>query len=142
MYKGVREFQAAVAPGLLLDVMWDFSRYPEFVTGVKRVEVLAQDDHRAEIDVTAGVGGLEFQYTLACARDERQVRWHRVRGAFKDAAGSLTHLGGERFRYEQSLDPGFAVPEFAVRFVLERSLPRLVRELQRRANEVAEARRQ
>ena len=45
----------------------------------------------------------------------------------------MTHLGGQRFRYENAMDPGFAVPHFAVRFVVERSLPRLVREFRERA---------
>ena len=36
-----------------------------------------------------------------------------------------------------STDPGFAVPGFAVQFVLERSLPRLIKEFRRRARERA-----
>jgi hypothetical protein len=134
VYKAAREFEEdQVAPGDLLDVVYDVASYPEFVKGVRRVEVLQDDGRRALARFTAGVAGMEFSYTLTCERDEREVRWRQVTGDFRDAAGRVAHLGGQRFVYENAMDPGFAVPGFAVRFVLERSLPRLIREFRERA---------
>ncbi|RMG09828.1 MAG: hypothetical protein D6731_18875 [Planctomycetota bacterium] len=136
MYRASREFvEDQVPPEVLLDVVYDVAAYPQFVRGVRRVEVLEDDGQRVLARFTAGVAGLEFQYTLECERDERAVRWRRVAGDFRAAEGRLVHLGGQRFLYENAMDPGFAVPGFAVRFVLERSLPRLIREFRERARE-------
>lgn len=137
MYKGVREFELAVPPEVLLDVVWNVRAYPEFVRGVARVEVLEEHPDRALARFTAGMAGLEFDYVLSMERAPHEVRWQRVSGSFKDAGGRMTHLGGTRFRYENWLDPGFHVPDFAVRLVLERNLPRLIREFQDRARAVA-----
>ncbi len=137
MYKGVREFELAVPPEVLLDVVWDVRAYPDYVRGVARVEVLEEHPDRALARFTASMAGLEFDYVLSMERDAREVRWQRVSGSFKDAGGRMTHLGGDRFRYENWLDPGFHVPDFAVRLVLERNLPRLIREFQDRARAAA-----
>ncbi len=137
MYRGVREFELAVPPEVLLGVVWDVRAYPDYVRGVARVEVLEEHPDRALARFTASMAGLEFDYVLAMERDAREVRWQRASGSFKDAGGRMTHLGGDRFRYENWLDPGFHVPDFAVRLVLERNLPRLIREFQDRARAAA-----
>jgi ribosome-associated toxin RatA of RatAB toxin-antitoxin module len=134
VYNASREFvEDSVPPAALLQAVWEVETYPEFVKGIKRVEVLVREDDRLEAEFTAGLAGLDFQYVLRCERDACEVRWKRIRGSFRDASGSMTHLGQGRFRYTQRLDPGFAVPSFAVRFVLEHSLPRLIREFRSRA---------
>ena len=138
MYKATREFEEpAVTPQQLLDVVWDVARYPEFVKGVQRVDVLQDDGRRALARFEAGLTGMSFSYVLALDREPSEVRWRRVEGDFRDAAGAVVHLGGVRYRYENAMDPGFAVPGFAVRFVVERSLPRLIREFRARARELA-----
>jgi uncharacterized membrane protein len=137
VYTARREFdEPAVTPQQLLDVVWDVAAYPEFVKGVKRVEVLQDDGRRALARFDAGMTGMTFRYVLACEREADEVRWRRVEGDFRDAAGRVKHLGGTRYLYENAMDPGFAVPGFAVRFVLERSLPRLIREFRERARQV------
>jgi hypothetical protein len=100
---------------------------------VKRVELLHRDAQRARARFSATLAGLEFVYDLDVLRTPTEVTWRRVAGSFRDASGAMRHLGGKRFEYENALDPGFAVPELAVRFVLDRSLPRLIREFQERA---------
>lgn len=138
MYKAVREFEAnEVEPRALLEVVWNVAAYPEFLKGVREVRVLRDDGDRVLAEFTAGVAGMDFTYVLSCERTPDAVRWRRLRGAFRDAEGSMVHLGGGRFRYENAMDPGFAVPEFAVRFILERSLPRLIRDFMGRAAQVA-----
>lgn len=138
MYQAAREFvEEGVSPQELLDVVWDVASYPQFVQGVRQVEVLEDDGARALARFTAGLAGMSFSYVLECRREPNEVRWRRVSGDFRDAAGRLAHLGDARFRYENALDPGFAVPEFAVRFVLERSLPRLIREFRLRAQDLS-----
>ncbi len=141
MYKAVREFEAAgVDPQRLLDVVWDVTVYPEFVRGVREVKVLRREgDHRLLAEFTAGVAGMDFDYVLDVTREPEAVRWRRVSGAFRAAEGAMLHLGGERFRYENAMDPGFAVPGFAARFILERSLPRLIREFVSRGRQAQAA---
>jgi uncharacterized membrane protein len=133
MYKAAREFETEIAPQFLLDAVWDVARYPEFVKGLKAVEVEQDDGTRATAWFTASLAGMDFRYLLEIERNGRAVSWRRLAGSFKDAAGAMIWLGERRFRYENAMDPGFAVPELAVRLVLERSLPRLVREFQERA---------
>lgn len=135
MYKAAREFSDDVPPEVFLDVVWDFAAYPEFIHGVERVEILSDGEREQEIRVWAGIRTMSFQYDLACERLPEEVRWRRVRGAFKDAAGRMAYLGEGRYRYENALDLGFAVPGFAVRFVLKSSLPRLIRSFRDRAQE-------
>jgi len=139
MYKASREFESDIPPRFLLEAVWDVARYPGFVKGLKAVEVEQDDGARATAWFTASLAGMDFRYLLELERDETQVSWRRLRGSFKDAAGSMTWLGEDRFRYENAMDPGFAVPELAVRLVLERSLPRLVREFQARAQALEQA---
>lgn len=139
MYKASREFESDVDPRFLLEAVWDVSRYPEFVRGLKRVELEQDDGTQATAWFTASLAGMDFRYLLEIERTDDRVEWRRLKGAFKDAGGSMTHLGDGHYRYENALDPGFAVPELAVRLVLERSLPRLIREYTRRAQRLAEA---
>ena len=134
MYKGVREFdEDEISPEALLAVVWDVARYPNFVRGVVAVNVLQDDGRHSLAEFKTTVTGLDFSYVLKLEREPDRVCWRRVSGAFRIVEGSMAHLGGTRFRYENALDPGFAVPGFAVRFVLERSLPRLIREFRKRA---------
>jgi ribosome-associated toxin RatA of RatAB toxin-antitoxin module len=138
VYKAVREFEEDEAsPEDMLEAVWDIARYPEFVKGVREIRVVqSQGDHRLA-EFTAGVAGMEFNYLLKLEREPNVVRWRRVSGDFRAAEGSMTHLGDTRFRYEMAMDPGFAMPGFAVRFVLDRSLPRLIREFRERARVLA-----
>lgn len=136
MYTASHEFEEEVAsPAAVLDAVWDLESYPEFVTGVRAVEVLEDDGRVARARFTAGMMGVEFTYVLRCEREDDAVRWRRESGDFEDAAGCLRHLGETRYRYENALDPGFAVPQLAVRMVLSRGMPGLVAEFCRRARE-------
>ena len=137
MYRAVREFEEpSLPPQVLLDVVYDVAGYPTFVKGVKRVEVLSREADHLLAEFTAGVAGMSFTYVLRVEQEPGSVRWRRVAGSFKDAEGCMLHLGWGRFRYENAMDPGFAVPDFAVRFILEGSLPRLIREFRERARQV------
>lgn len=133
MYQAAAELEIDVPPELLLEVVWRVEDYPAFVRGVKSVEVLADDGSTRRARFVASIAGLEFKYELEIRKTSRDVTWKRTSGSFRDTAGAMRHLGGGRFRYENALDPGFAVPEFAVKMVLDRSLPRLIKEFQARA---------
>lgn len=133
MYQASTTVELDVPPQLLLDAVWQVEHYPEFVRGVKRVELIAREGGKARARFVASIAGMEFQYELEILRSESEVSWRRITGSFRDAQGAMRWLGGKKFQYENALDPGFAVPDVAMRFVLERSLPRLIREFQDRA---------
>lgn len=138
MYKAVREFEELEAsPEDMLAAVWDVSAYPEFVKGVTATKVISADGRHLFAQFTAGVAGMEFHYLLKLEREDQLVRWRRVSGDFRAVEGCMTHLGGARYRYENAMDPGFAVPGFAVRFILDRSLPRLIREFRTRGRALA-----
>lgn len=139
VYQATREFEDSIPPQFMLQAVWAVEDYPSFVKGVAHVEVLERSDTRTRAEFTASLGGMKFSYQLEITRDEREVRWKRVSGAFRDAAGAMIHLGGQRYRYENAMDPGFAVPELAVKFVLNRSLPRLLREFRGQAQALTKA---
>lgn len=136
----MRRFAIDVPVETMLDVVWDVEHYPKFVKGVRKVTVLRDGETEREAEFRAGIKGMEFRYVLELTRTPDAVRWRRLRGSFRDAAGAVIHEGGQDFRYENALDPGFAAPGFAVRFVLERSLPRLIREFCARAKQQANER--
>lgn len=133
VYQATTELEVDVPPEVLLEAVWRVESYPEFVRGVKQVELLSDDEATRRARFVASIAGLEFRYELEIRRTPREVTWRRVAGSFRDSRGAMRHLGGRRFRYENALDPGFAVPEFAVKMVLDRSLPRLLKEFEGRA---------
>lgn len=140
MYSASREFEETeVSPEHLLDVVYDVAAYPEFVKGINSVTVKNRAAHSQVAEFLADMGAMQFKYTLLVERQADSVTWRRIAGSFRASEGSLIHLGGGKFRYRNALDPGFAVPGFAVRFVLDRSLPRLIKELLARARANAPA---
>ena len=140
MYSASREFdETSVSPEHLLDVVYDVGAYPEFVKGINSVTIKNQAPTSQVAEFKADMGAMHFKYTLLVERQPNSVTWRRIAGSFRASEGSLIHLGGGKFRYRNALDPGFAVPGFAVRFVLDRSLPRLIKELLARARQSAPA---
>ncbi len=134
LYKATHEFERPeIKPSHLFDAVWNFASYPEFVTGVQAVEVLEDDGKVARAQFTAGLMGVRFQYVLLCKRTRTEVRWERESGDFQDAQGRMKSLGKGKYLYENALDPGFAVPAFAVKMVLKRGMPKLIAEFCRRA---------
>ncbi|MBL4847277.1 MAG: SRPBCC family protein [Planctomycetes bacterium] len=136
MYSASREFhEPDVPPEILLEVVYDVEAYPDFVKGINGVTVKNRGPNNIVAEFDADMGAMKFRYTLLIEREAGVVRWRRLAGAFRANEGSMVHLGDGHYRYKNAMDPGFAVPGFAVRFVLERSLPRLIKELRARAHE-------
>ena len=134
VYSASREFHDSdVPPEILLEVVYDVEAYPEFVKGIKTVTVKNRGPNNVVAEFDADMGAMNFRYTLLIERTPERVSWRRIAGAFRASEGSMVHLGQGKFRYKNAMDPGFAVPGFAVRFVLERTLPRLIKELRARA---------
>jgi ribosome-associated toxin RatA of RatAB toxin-antitoxin module len=144
LYEASAEVVVKTSARVFFDVVWDFGRYPEFVSGIQSTEVmkmktLGDESSRALVRVDAGIFGLTFRYVLDCRREaERRITWKRTTGAFSEAFGSWTLVGEQPdgsilARYENAVDPGFPAPAFAVRWIMERQLPTLLAEMRTRA---------
>lgn len=142
LYEASAEVVVRASAREFLAVVWDFARYGEFITGINGTEVMPlkpqeSESERVLVRVDAGIFGLGFSYVLDCRRDgDRRVWWKRTSGSFNDAFGSWTiveeNAEGVRARYDNAVDPGFPVPAFAVRFILDRQLPKLLDEMKTR----------
>jgi ribosome-associated toxin RatA of RatAB toxin-antitoxin module len=137
LYRAQREVEVRTTPEEFFDLVWQFERYPEFVTGIAATKVLSRDPKDAHVEFTARLMGVPFRYELAVERLDSQVVWQRVAGAFERAEGAwtLVERSGDRcrFRYENAVDPGIPAPGFIVKYVLNTSLPKLLEEFRIRA---------
>jgi ribosome-associated toxin RatA of RatAB toxin-antitoxin module len=145
LYHAEREVEVEASPEVFFDLVWDFERYPRFVSGVAAIQVLSREPNDIHIEITAKLMGIPFRYELACTReDSKSVRWQRVAGAFARAEGAWTYLGHHegrsRFRYENAVDPGMPAPGFIVQYVLDSALPKLMREFRTQAEALARER--
>src|SRR5438105_3295376 len=145
LYHAEREIEVLATPSLFFDLVWDFERYPEFVSDVAGVRVLSREPGEVHVEITARLLWIPFRYELAVSReDDRAVRWQRVAGAFARAEGAWTLVeareGRSRIRYENAVDPGIPAPGFVVQHVLEQSLPKLMKEFRARAETLARER--
>jgi coenzyme Q-binding protein COQ10 len=145
LYHAEREVEVAAPAEVFFDLVWDFEHYPSFVSGIAATKVLSRDAKNTHVEITAKLMGIPFRYELAIEReDNRQVRWHRVAGAFARAEGSWTLLGADgktsRLRYENAVDPGMPAPGFIVKYVLESALPKLMKEFRAEAELLARER--
>ena len=139
LYRVEREVDINVPPRAFFDVVWDFETYPRFVTGIAATKVIFHEENLKRVEITAKLMGIPFRYELSCERDkDERVHWERTSGAFARAEGSWTLLetrpsGALRIRYENAVDPGLPAPGFMVHYVLETSLPKLLKEFKDRA---------
>ncbi len=144
LYQAEREVEVQAPPDVFLDLVWDFARYPSFVTGIAATKTLEELERTKRVEVTAKLMGIPFRYVLDCVREDARVRWARISGAFSIAEGSWTLVaqndGKARFRYENAVDPGVPVPGFIIQYVLDTSLPKLLQEFKAESESLARAR--
>jgi ribosome-associated toxin RatA of RatAB toxin-antitoxin module len=139
-----RGVQAAIlldAPvATVWDVMVDCPRAPEFVPGMRECRVLEHAADHETIRHRVKVSALLPEVTYVFRADYRKhetIDFVRTGGDLKEMEGhwTLTALDGGRrtlVRYSVYLDPGFLVPQWAVRRSLRHDLPELLRALRRR----------
>lgn len=131
------------------DVICDFGAYPQWVTGLQKVEILERDLATGRGDVvrfTAGAMGLSISYTLAYTLAAEtdgsaalRLSWVSVAGGVKSIVGSY-HLSptergdGTVVRYALDVDTGFRMPAMLKRtatgLVIGAALPDLKKHLE------------
>jgi len=129
-------------PARVWEVMVDCPRAPEFVPGLRECRVLehAPDHELIHHRVKIFAFLPEVSYTFrADYREGERIDFARTGGDLKAMEGSwtLAAVGGRRLgrtlvRYSVHLEPGFLVPQWAVRRALRHDLPELLRALRAR----------
>lgn len=76
----MRSIVIAAPPARVAEVICDFDRYPEWVTAVRRVEVLEEyeDGYASKVRFQLESVGIQDEYTLAYeyADDLSRIQWH------------------------------------------------------------------
>lgn len=101
-------------------VICDFSRYPQWVSFVKKVNILKVENMRpriVEFIVNLSVLPKDFRYVLDYKYDDIKnlLTWTYVEGSLRDVQGEysfkLKSPGITIATYKLAVDPGFWVPE-------------------------------
>lgn len=103
------------APAAVMDVIADFEAYPEWATGVRRVEVVERQGERAdEVFFTLDVSPIKDEYTLRYTWEgDRAVTWTLVEGKMLkalDGAYLLEDLGDGRTEVTYRLALDVSIP--------------------------------
>jgi ribosome-associated toxin RatA of RatAB toxin-antitoxin module len=118
------------APRAVWRVMVDCPGAPEFVPGMRACRVLEEHgdvsliEHR--VKVVPALPELTYVFRID-HRPYRRIRFRRVAGALRRMEGEWrlrSYREGTLVSYTVVLDPGFVVPQWAVRRALTRDLPR------------------
>ncbi|HSL81752.1 MAG TPA: SRPBCC family protein [Thermoanaerobaculia bacterium] len=130
------------APEEVWAVMVDCPRAAEFVPGLRSCRVLESEGETALVEHRSRPSPLlpEMAYVFRERREPfRSIRFRRVSGSLTRLEGrwDLTKwaTGRTLVWYTISMDPGFLVPDWAVRRALARDLPELLTALKRRVEE-------
>ena len=113
----------AADPKAVMDVIADFEAYPEWASGVKKVEIKERDSDgrgkqvRFEVSLVGLSGWYELTYTYK--PDDAGISWTFIDGApIKNLEGeySLADKGGStEVVYEASVEPGIPMIGFMKR---------------------------
>lgn len=127
------------APQACFDALVAFETYPEWQSAVATAEVLGRDPAAATVDVAFAVDlrVRKVHYTLRYhLNPPHRLTWELVEGdvARVDGGYHLEELspGRTRASYTLDIDPGFPVPGFLRRRLVQGAMADSVRELRER----------
>ncbi len=139
----VRSGETSAAPEVVFGVAADLAAYPEWATGVAKVEILETDDEgrarRARFEVDGFVKRIGYELTYEYEYPER-IAWRAVPGDdIRDMEGYYTFRprddGGTEIVYALRVEPNFIVPGFLKRQAEKQIVQAALRGLKRRAEE-------
>lgn len=139
----VQTIEISAPPDVVMAVAIDLEAYPQWVTGVKSVEVLERDDddRAAKASFVADAMIKEISYTLLYSYElENGFSWTAEPGADIHAMdGSYTFNeiegGGTEVVYGLRVDPAFKVPGFLRRQAEKTIVGTALRGLKRRVED-------
>lgn len=137
----VQRIEVSVDPQHVFEVALDLEAYPEWVTGMKEVEILDEDEFgrplRAHMRADAMIK--EINYTLVYSYElESGFSWEAEPGAdIKAMAGSYEFNrldeGGTEVVYALRVDPAFSIPGFLRKQAEKQIVSTALRGLKKRA---------
>lgn len=138
MPKAVITADIDVTPALLMGVITDFARYPEFIGDMEESVILRRDaDEWTVRFVLRVIRRLEYTLTLV-RHSDLHLTWALVEGVFKANTGAwrlepLDDGARTRATYELELDLGMFVPGSVMKTLVERNLPAMMAAFKARA---------
>jgi ribosome-associated toxin RatA of RatAB toxin-antitoxin module len=140
------EFDVAVPPDALLEVLWSPDHFARLYPDVKECRVLRTEESALEISYRVDAVVREVTYVLRRTLDRaaRTIAWRelrgdlrRVRGGWKLSPGAGDH--GAHATYSAFVDVGRFVPTALVRDGAKRKLGEMVERIRRVAVEIHRA---
>lgn len=103
-------------------LLTDYDRFKETFKGIRRIEIIDEDERGARVRYTIKAWILTFDYTLQrdYVRPYELITWRRTGGDFRLISGSWMILPAPReglheIVYESYVDVGFLIPTALVR---------------------------
>ena len=120
-------------------LLTDYDRFKETFRGIRRIEILNEDEGGARVHYTIKAWILTFDYTLQrdYVRPYELITWRRTGGDFRLISGSWMILPGPReglheIVFESYVDVGFLVPTTLVRNRAAQELEKTVARIRER----------
>ena len=124
--QGVHGLRATFQLQASRDAIWalltDYDRFKETFKGIRRIEIIDENDLGARVRYTINAWILTFEYTLQrdYVRPQELITWRRIGGDFRVISGAWMILPGPRedlheIVYESYVDVGFLIPTKLVR---------------------------
>ncbi len=114
-------FDVSAPPDVVLETLWDVSRFRSIFPDIHSLDVLARRDAEVDARFTVDAVLATVSYTLRrhVDREHRVVSWKNIGGDLKTVRGSWTvrpdGKGGSAVAYESFVDVGTFVPTGLVR---------------------------
>ena len=103
-------------------LLTEYDRFKETFKGIRRIEIIDEDERSARVRYTIKAWILTFDYTLQrdYVRPYELITWRRTGGDFRVISGAWMILPGPRedlheIVYESYVDVGFLIPTALVR---------------------------
>ncbi len=141
--QGVHGLRATFHLQASRDAIWalltDYDRFKETFKGIRRIEIIDEDDRGARVRYTIKAWILTFEYTLQrdYVRPYELITWRRTGGDFRVISGAWMILPGPRedlheIVYESYVDVGFLIPTKLVRNRAAQELEKTVERMRER----------
>ncbi|MDH3468601.1 MAG: SRPBCC domain-containing protein [Gammaproteobacteria bacterium] len=141
--QGVHGLRATFHLQASRDAIWtlltDYDRFKETFKGIRRIEIVDQDEQGARVRYTIKAWIFTFEYTLQrdYVRPYELITWRRTGGDFRVISGAWMILPGPRENlheivYESYVDVGFLIPTKLVRNRAAQELKKTVSRIRER----------
>ncbi len=120
-------------------LLTDYDRFKETFKGIRRIEIIDQNERGARVRYTIKAWILTFEYTVQrdYVRPYELITWRRTGGDFRVISGAWMILPGPRedlheIVYESYVDVGFLIPTKLVRNRAAQELKKTVSRIRER----------